>query len=73
MFLYFYDVERDTSWPQKIRGQPKGDALFTVYACQALQTLAKVDPEEDGVLDYPITLPEGRLDPWMDVESLHLW
>lgn len=30
-----------------------GDALFTVYACQALQTLAKVDPEEDGVLDYP--------------------
>jgi len=25
-----------------------GDALFTVYACQALQTLARADAEEDG-------------------------
>eukprot|EP00435_Cladocopium_sp_Y103_P061814 s39_g23.t1 len=26
----------------------EGDALFTVYACQALQTLARADAEEDG-------------------------
>eukprot|EP00913_Durusdinium_trenchii_P016695 g15694.t1 len=31
----------------------EGDALFTVYACQALQMLAKSDPDGDGRWDHP--------------------
>ena len=38
-----------TGWVVKCPSGPSvGDALFTVYACQALQTLARADAEEDG-------------------------